>query len=66
MAAFGHDHFLYPQLLGLCLGIDEQFLGIEQNSTIEADDVLRIKSLLGPPVEEKKKRKRKPKPAVTA
>ena len=51
---------LYPQLLGLCLGIDEQSLGIEQNSTIEADDVQRIKSLLGPPVEEKKKRKKKP------
>ncbi|NOR25725.1 MAG: disulfide reductase [Desulforhopalus sp.] len=57
---------LYPQLLGLCLGIDEQALGIEQNSTIEADDIQRIKSLLGPPVEEKKKRKRKPKPAVAA
>ena len=51
---------------GLCLGIDEQSLGIEQNSTIEADDVQRIKSLLGPPVEEKKKRKKKPKPAVAA
>jgi len=50
---------LYPQLLGLCLGIDEQRLGIEQNSTINADDVQRIKSLLGPPVEEKKKRKKK-------
>lgn len=50
---------LYPQLLGLCLGIDEQSLGIEQNSTIEADDVQRIKSLLGPPVEEKKKKKKK-------
>ncbi|MCP4340386.1 MAG: disulfide reductase [Desulfobulbaceae bacterium] len=50
---------LYPQLLGLCLGIDEQKLGIEQNSTIEASDIERIKSLLGPPVEEKKKRKKK-------
>ena len=50
---------LYPQLLGLCLGIDEQRLGIEQNSTINADDIQRIKSLLGPPIEEKKKRKRK-------
>jgi heterodisulfide reductase subunit B len=49
---------LYPQLLGLCLGIDEQTLGIEQNSTIDADDVPRLKTLLGPPVEEKK-RKRK-------
>ena len=50
---------LYPQLLGLCLGIDEQRLGIGQNSTINASDIERIKSLLGPPVEEKKKRKRK-------
>lgn len=50
---------LYPQLLGLCLGIDEQRLGIEQNSTINANDIQRIKSLLGPPIEEKKKRKRK-------
>jgi heterodisulfide reductase subunit B len=49
---------LYPQLLGLCLGIDETKLGIKQNSTIEADDIQRIKSLLGPPVEEKKKKKR--------
>jgi heterodisulfide reductase subunit B len=50
---------LYPQLLGLCLGIDEQTLGIELNSTIEVADVERIKSLLGPPVEEKKKKRKK-------
>jgi heterodisulfide reductase subunit B len=50
---------LYPQLLGLCLGIDEQTLGIEQNSTIESADVERILSLLGPPVEEKKKKRKK-------
>jgi heterodisulfide reductase subunit B len=49
---------LYPQLLGLCLGIDEKTLGIEQNSTINAHDIERIKSLLGPPVEEKKKKKK--------
>jgi heterodisulfide reductase subunit B len=48
---------LYPQLLGLCLGIDEKTLGIDQNSTINADDIQRIRSLLGPPVEEKKKKK---------
>ncbi len=48
---------LYPQLLGLCLGIDDGTLGIEENSTIEAADIQRIKSLLGPPVEEKKRRK---------
>jgi len=50
---------LYPQLLGLCLGIDEQKLGISQNSTIELDDIERLKSLLGPPVEEKKRRRKK-------
>lgn len=50
---------LYPQLLGLCLGIDEQMLGIEKNSTIQTEDVQRIRSLLGPPVEEKKKKKPK-------
>jgi len=50
---------LYPQLLGLCLGIDEKILGIEQNSTIQPDDIEHLKSLLGPPVEEKKRRKKK-------
>lgn len=50
---------LYPQLLGLCLGIDEKTLGILQNSTIEQDDIERLKSLLGPPVEEKKRRRKK-------
>jgi heterodisulfide reductase subunit B len=50
---------LFPQLLGLCLGIDENSLGIAVNSTIASDDVQRLKSLLGPPVEEKKKKKAK-------
>ncbi len=50
---------LYPQLLGLCLGIDEQTLGINQNSTISVEDIQRIQALLGPPVEDKKKKKRK-------
>lgn len=50
---------LYPQLLGLCLGIDEKLLGIALNSTIEPADIERVKSLLGPPVEEKKKRRKK-------
>lgn len=52
---------LYPQLLGLCLGLDEKSLGIEQNSTIAAEDISKLKSLLGPPVEERKKRKKKAK-----
>ncbi len=56
---------LYPQLLGLCLGIDEQLLGIDQNSTIETADIERLKSLFGPPVEEKKKKAKK-KAAVAA
>lgn len=55
---------LYPQLLGLCLGIDEKILGIEQNSTINTQLVNQLKDLLGPPVEEKKK-KRKAKAETT-
>lgn len=50
---------LYPQLLGLCLGIDEKTLGIGQNNTISNDDIEYLKSLLGPPVEEKKRRRKK-------
>lgn len=50
---------LYPQLLGLCLGIDEKTLGIAENRTIKPTDIERLKSLLGPPVEEKKRRKKK-------
>ena len=50
---------LLPQLLGLCLGIDEKVLGIEQNSTIEPPHVDNLKSLLGPPVEKKKKKRKK-------
>ena len=50
---------LYPQILGLCLGIDEKLLGIEQNSTIQAQDIQRIKALFGPPGEEKKKKTKK-------
>ncbi len=49
---------LFPQLLGLCLGIEEGRLGISRNSTIESKNVEHIKSLLGPPVEEKKKKAR--------
>jgi len=50
---------LYPQLLGLCLGIDENTLGIKQNSTIEPYDIAHLKSLLGSPVGKKKKRGKK-------
>jgi heterodisulfide reductase subunit B len=49
---------LYPQLLGLCLGINEKVLGIEQNRTISAAHISKIRSLAGPPVEDKKKKKK--------
>ncbi|THB71437.1 MAG: disulfide reductase [Desulfobulbaceae bacterium] len=52
---------LYSQLLGLVLGIDEKQLGIELNSTINSRHISHLKSILGPPVEEKKKRKKKAK-----
>lgn len=48
---------LLPQLLGLCLGIDERVLGLAQNTTIEPAHVENLKSLLGPPVEKKKRKK---------
>ncbi len=50
---------LYPQLLGLCLGIDEKLLGIEQNSTIDPVDIKRLKDVLSPPVKKKKRKKAK-------
>ena len=55
---------LYPQLLGLCLGVEEKDLGIEENSTIESGDIARLKSLLGPPAQEKKKRRKATKVAA--
>lgn len=55
---------LLPQLLGLCLGIDEKVLGIQQNNTIEPAHVDDLKSVLGPPVEKKKKRKKRPQKAA--
>ena len=50
---------LLPQLLGLCLGIDDQALTIADNGTIDASTLQALKSRLGPPVEEKKKKKAK-------
>lgn len=49
---------LYPQLLGLCLGIDEKILGIEQNNTVNDRVLDQLRGLLGPPVEDKKKKRR--------
>ena len=50
---------LYPQLLGLCLGIPPEQLGIKANQTIASSHVEELVSLLGPPVDKKKKRKKK-------
>jgi heterodisulfide reductase subunit B len=50
---------LYPQLLGLCLGISPEILGLSENNTIGAPHIEELVSLLGPPVEEKKKRRKK-------
>ncbi len=52
---------LYPQLLGLCLGIEEKQLGLIKNNTLQQKDIDKLKSLLGPPVEEKKKKRKKKK-----
>lgn len=54
---------LYPQLLGLCLGIDPQRLGIERNATIEPEMLQRLQQRLGPPPAKKKKKRR---PAAAA
>jgi len=50
---------LLPQLLGLCLGIDEQILGLEQNTTIDSTHAEQIRARLGPPVEKKKRKKKR-------
>ena len=52
---------LYPQLLGLCLGIPAEELGIMDNKTISANDIATVTSSLGPPEEDKKKKRRKKK-----
>lgn len=49
---------LLPQLLGLCLGISPGQLGIANNQTITQENISSLQSLLGPPVEEKKKRRK--------
>lgn len=50
---------LYPQLLGLCLGIGPERLGIAENTSIDQSHIEQLLPLLGDPVEEKKKRKKK-------
>ena len=49
---------LFPQLLGLCLGLDPTTLGIGKNTTISMDNINQLQSLLGPPVSEDKKKKK--------
>lgn len=50
---------LYPQILGLCLGLSAEELGIGMNRTISADDIEKVKSTLGSPVDDKKSKKKK-------
>lgn len=50
---------LYPQILGLCLGLSAEELGIGLNRTISADDIEKVKSTLGSPVDDKKSKKKK-------
>lgn len=52
---------LYPQLLGLCLGLSPQQVGLAKNTTINESHISTLQALLGPPVEEKKKKRRKAK-----
>lgn len=57
---------LYPQLLGLCLGLDEETLGLEMNTTLGKDHVDTLKARLVSPEELTKKKKRKKKVKETA
>lgn len=52
---------LYPQLLGLCLGLDEKSLGLEMNTTLDKDHVENLKAKLVSPEELTKKKKGKKK-----
>jgi heterodisulfide reductase subunit B len=49
---------LLPQLLGLCMGIDEKILGLEQNTTFQPTHLEQLLPRLGPPVEKKKKKQK--------
>jgi heterodisulfide reductase subunit B len=52
---------LYPQLLGLCLGLDEKSLGMEMNTTLGQGNIDDLKTKLVSPEELTKKKKRKKK-----
>ncbi len=49
---------LFPQLLGLCLGLDAHTLGIAKNTTISSEAINHLQSLLGPPPSEANKKKK--------
>lgn len=52
---------LYPQLLGLCLGLAPGTLGLADNLTLTAEHIESLQSLLGPPDEEKRRKRKKTK-----
>lgn len=52
---------LYPQLLGLCLGLDEKVLGLEMNTTMDKNEIDSLKAKLVSPEELNKKKKRRKK-----
>jgi len=49
---------LYPQLLGLCLGLQPAALGLADNQTISSAEIESLQARLGPPEPEKKRRKK--------
>ena len=57
---------LFPQLLGLCLGLAEQDLGIMENKTVSGELLESLSSTLGPPEEDKKKKRKKKKQPAAA
>lgn len=50
---------LYPQLLGLCLGIGAKDLGIDMNATIDENNLHSLTEKLVSPEERRKRKKRK-------
>ena len=50
---------LFPQILGLCLGLSKEELGISLNKTIKDKDINKVISSLGPPEEEPKAKRKK-------
>jgi len=58
---------LFPQLLGLCLGLGEQELGIMENKTFTSELLQSLSAMLGPPEDDTKKKKKKRKqPAASS